>query len=652
MKPKHLFAFLFATFQLFNFSTVFGQANTFWHDRIDTTIYATTTGTNTYTGTNTNTNFNVNKYVRGLLVTTFIVNGNTGAATYRLVTASGTLSSVAIRKQNGAALTSGDIPDSSAVILLYYGNFWRLMGVHAAPSTFWSLTGNAGTTAGTNFLGTTDGQDVVFKRNSTEIARVTSAALQLGVASTTTGSLVFRNATNANTATINSGVSTGNFTLTLPVDDGTPSQFLQTDGSGVTSWQTVNTDIQVGTTAITGGTSGAIPFNGAGVYQEDATQLFWDNTNNRLGVGTASPTLPLEVSGSGLTVELTSSTASTGINYKASGGADFTIGRDATSTNFVVYDNANSNRRLSLTNTSLDLLSLGNGSSAVLSFSNTNNTIGTQIGISTTTDFQIYDNVSSASRLFMNTTGDVAIGTGTSPSARIDVEGSGSTPSSNTAEFHNSTGTSNSLVIRDDINWGFGINSWGTDAVKVLSMGSGTAPTTSPTDAFQLYSADISAGNAALFTRAEGGEIYSIGTEFGTQSNSALNIATNSTTRFTVQTDGGTQFSYRVIEKQGTDIASAATIVIPADGNTFELTGTTAVTLITTTGWQEGATITLIANENVTITNGTATSGANVTILLSGAANFNMTANDVLTLKLSSTTAGGQAWREASRSVN
>ena len=31
------------------------------------------------------------------------------------------------------------------------------------------------------------------------------------------------------------------YTLTLPVNDGDPSQFLQTDGSGVTSWQTVDT---------------------------------------------------------------------------------------------------------------------------------------------------------------------------------------------------------------------------------------------------------------------------------------------------------------------------------------------------------------------------------------------------------------------------
>ncbi|MDX1902875.1 MAG: hypothetical protein SFU27_01855 [Thermonemataceae bacterium] len=38
----------------------------------------------------------------------------------------------------------------------------------------WLLTGNAGTTAGTNFLGTTDAQDLVFKTNNTERARVLS----------------------------------------------------------------------------------------------------------------------------------------------------------------------------------------------------------------------------------------------------------------------------------------------------------------------------------------------------------------------------------------------------------------------------------------------------------------------------------------------
>lgn len=132
--------------------------------------------------------------------------------------------------------------------------------------------------------------------------------------------------------------------------------------------------------------------------------------------------------------------------------------------------------------------------------------------------------------------------------------------------------------------------------------------------------------------------IYNYGT-----SADILNIA---------RTTGITSFSYRVNQKQGTDVASASTIALGNDGNTFEITGTTAVNLITSTGWQNGSKVTLIANENVTINNGTATSGSDITIKLAGAANFGMTANDTLTLVLSETTAGSQAWREISRSAN
>jgi hypothetical protein len=39
-------------------------------------------------------------------------------------------------------------------------------------SSFWSLAGNSGTTPGTNFIGTTDNQDVVFKANATERIRL------------------------------------------------------------------------------------------------------------------------------------------------------------------------------------------------------------------------------------------------------------------------------------------------------------------------------------------------------------------------------------------------------------------------------------------------------------------------------------------------
>jgi hypothetical protein len=44
----------------------------------------------------------------------------------------------------------------------------------AASGSGWNLTGNAGTTPGTNFVGTTDGQALVFKTNNNERVRITS----------------------------------------------------------------------------------------------------------------------------------------------------------------------------------------------------------------------------------------------------------------------------------------------------------------------------------------------------------------------------------------------------------------------------------------------------------------------------------------------
>lgn len=45
---------------------------------------------------------------------------------------------------------------------------------------YWSITGNAGTTPGTNFIGTTDDQDIVFKRNNIFAGRIQYNGLNLG----------------------------------------------------------------------------------------------------------------------------------------------------------------------------------------------------------------------------------------------------------------------------------------------------------------------------------------------------------------------------------------------------------------------------------------------------------------------------------------
>jgi hypothetical protein len=102
---------------------------------------------------------------------------------------------------------------------------------------------------------------------------------------------------------------------------------------------------------------------------------------------------------------------------------------------------------------------------------------------------------------------------------------------------------------------------------------------------------------------------------------------------------------------QATGTGSANNLVLPSDGNVIEITGTTQVNLISNSNWQDGAEVTLMFTGSLTVKNGQATSGANITILLAGASDFSATADDVLKLVIG-TVGGVRAWREVSRSVN
>ena len=74
---------------------------------------------------------------------------------------------------NTASASSG----TNAVSPGYYywdGAKWVRFNTGATASAGWDLLGNAGTVAGTNFLGTTDAQDLVFRTNNTEKIRILS----------------------------------------------------------------------------------------------------------------------------------------------------------------------------------------------------------------------------------------------------------------------------------------------------------------------------------------------------------------------------------------------------------------------------------------------------------------------------------------------
>lgn len=107
----------------------------------------------------------------------------------------------------------------------------------------------------------------------------------------------------------------------------------------------------------------------------------------------------------------------------------------------------------------------------------------------------------------------------------------------------------------------------------------------------------------------------------------------------------------RLQQKQGADVSSANNLSLGADGNTFEITGTTQINLIANTNWQNGSEVTLLFTSTATLTDGTANSGTDIGMELSGNTNFTASAGATLTLILSEI-GGTQRWREKCRSVN
>jgi hypothetical protein len=73
-----------------------------------------------------------------------------------------------------------------------------------------------------------------------------------------------------------------------------------------------STSLAIGTTPITSGTIGRVLFEGTGNVLQQSANLFWDNTNNRLGIGTATPTQALDILGTNVVVSKIRSSTNTG----------------------------------------------------------------------------------------------------------------------------------------------------------------------------------------------------------------------------------------------------------------------------------------------------------------------------------------------------
>jgi hypothetical protein len=142
--------------------------------------------------------------------------------------------------------------------------------------------------------------------------------------------------------------------------------------------------LTVGTTAITSGTIGRVLFQGTGNVLQQSANLFWDNTNNRLGIGTSTPGRAITVTTNNVpTIEIisTGTTASTDFSVLSlqTTAKTWNIGTGGTTTglNAVFYID-------SPTSTATPFKILSNGTTNLL-----NTTIN---NLSTVTNFNIENN--------------------------------------------------------------------------------------------------------------------------------------------------------------------------------------------------------------------------------------------------------------------
>ena len=220
--------------------------------------------------------------------------------------------------------------------------------------------------------------------------------------------------------------------------------------------------ITIGTTAITSGTVGRVLFEGTGNVVQESGSLFWDNTNGRLGIGTASPASTLDVNGtiksSVLRSDVINNTANTITLLQFTGtgnrlfdnsgtqvlnlrGGNLQIG---TTTDAGYRLDVNGTARVSgilslssatggyayLQDTSLNsaynVISLQNtsGAFAIISRTSTGGYVADHYGIVQTSAASSYQRwfTSGVERMRMDATGNVGIGT-SSPAFRLEVQG-------------------------------------------------------------------------------------------------------------------------------------------------------------------------------------------------------------------------------------
>jgi hypothetical protein len=169
--------------------------------------------------------------------------------------------------------------------------------------------------------------------NTATITHSSGSGIGLNITKGGNGEGLYINKTSGsgNAATI---IGTLNAT-TLVKSGGTSTQYLMADGSTSTL-----------TNPITGsGSAGQVAYFTGATTQAGSNNLFWDNTNARLGIGTATPQTDLHISKAGSrTLRITNSTNSTDVELGISTALGY-VGTN-TANSFAIYTNNTERARI------------------------------------------------------------------------------------------------------------------------------------------------------------------------------------------------------------------------------------------------------------------------------------------------------------------
>ena len=245
-------------------------------------------------------------------------------------------------------------------------------------------------------------------------------------------------------------------------------------------------------------TAGSIAFSDGTNLTEDNANLFWDDSNNRLGIGTSNPGTTLDVVG---TVEFNNGN----IRFKNSASSP-TIFLDNSNANTCKLHTTRGSNRLSIDIRNEADNAWDNSATFRAAFVQFRNVVGVPTANKFSIGLDSNYAPDEAGIWFFDEShasypGNVRIAHGSD----VPV---GDLSSKFEVSYIHADGTNDINLVSDSGgNLGVGATTFGTNAAGTIAFANGTAPTGNVANQHAYYSADQAAGNAAPHFRTEAGDV-------------------------------------------------------------------------------------------------------------------------------------------------